>query len=141
MKQHVAYDWFQVAQQEQPSRWPQTPRPRVAGETRVPVRGDPPTVSGRLETIRGAAVWEFFEKGGWKVMSPDLQTFLSEQYHNSVDETYMILNDDKTKMYCWDFVKLEQTRWHHIGADEWENVKTRSIRRVQILAAPKNVVG
>ena len=145
MDQHWAYGWRAAAQQRQPSQRQQPPRPRVAGTTRVPVvttlRGDPPRVAGGRETLRGAAVWEFFEKGWWKPMPLGLQDFLNEQWDDWSEEAHMFLNDDQTKMYCWDFVELKQTRWHLIGADEWENVKTRSIRRAQILSAPANVVG
>ena len=74
------------------------------------------------------------------MMSPDLQDFLNGQYHD-VGETFMFLDEERTKIYWWDFVKLKQTRWHLVGDDKWENVKTRSIRRVQILTAPANVVG
>ena len=91
--------------------------------------------------IPGVALWEFFDEGGWKVFSPDLQDFLNDQYHNLVDETSMWIDEAKTIIYGRDFVKLEQTRWVYIGGNEWVNDKTRSIRRVQILTAPANTVG
>ena len=131
-----------MAQQEQRRRWPPTPRSQVARETRLLVRGDPPSYSrSRMLAIPGVALWEFFDEGGWEVFSPDLQDFLNDQYHNLVDETRVWVDEAKTIIDGWGFVKLEQTRWVYIGGNEWVNDKTRSIRRVQILTAPANAVG
>ena len=96
---------------------------------------------GDLEA--GCRKWEFYERGFWKPMAANVQAFIDENYHNELQVHVggMFLEREERSKYTWDFINLLQHRWHLDRDGIWEIVKTRSIRRVQILAAPRNPVG
>ena len=111
-----------------------------------PPRDLPPNWSQPLSGFRdfaGVRKWEFYERGGWKPMAANVQAFIDENYHNELQVHMggMFLDPEERSKYTWDFINLLQHRWHLDRDGIWEIVKTRSIRRVQILAAPRNPVG
>ena len=104
----------------------------------------PPNWSQPLSGSRdlaGYRKWEFYERGAWKPMSPHIQAFIDEHYHNFQEQADIFIDSEERSKYTWDFINLLQHRWHLDRDGIWEIVKTRSIRRVQILAAPRNPVG
>ena len=69
-------------------------------------------------------------------MPEELDAAVTARFEARDDSVFTI--DDRT-MYTWNFKKFIQQRWYLFdeGDDEvWKVVKTRSIRRVKILAAP-----
>ena len=79
-------------------------------------------------------------------MSEDLQYFVEGQYHATkhasimTKNASMFLDDARLIKYTWDFATLLQKRWQFEDG-EWKIVKTRSIRRVQVLDKPSMPCG
>ena len=121
---------------QEPPPAPQQPQQEQQHELQLqpaPRDGDP--------NMDRVTTWEFYERGGWKAVAEDLQSFIDEQYHLELfEQAGMFLDDARVTKYTWDFRALTQKRWYFDG-DVWKVVKTRSIRRVQILSAPSNPVG
>ena len=69
-------------------------------------------------------------------MPEEVDVALTARFEARDDSVFPI--DERTR-YTWNFKKFIQQRWYLFdeGDDEvWKVVKTRSIRRVKILAAP-----
>ena len=79
--------------------------------------------------------WEFYEWGGWKATNAFINDFLEEQFLSGVNQAFMKIDDEDNARYEWNFSELLQRRRHLIDG-EWRTVKTRSVRRIRVLAAP-----
>ena len=79
------------------------------------------------------ATWEYFEKGGWFAMDDKTSKILSMAYSDENTECSMTYTDEYK--YIWNFEDMTQKRFRFDG-HTWTCVKTRSIRRVQVLATP-----
>ena len=73
-------------------------------------------------------------------MDDRTNNFLELAYDDEETMEHMFVNNANTWKYTWNFADLTQKRWWWDG-NAWECVKTRSIRRVQVLAAPSNPRG
>ena len=86
--------------------------------------------------------WEYYERGGWKPTSGFVNRFLEEQIEwDCVDSCGMNIDATGNAKYEWNFKDLLQKRKWQQDDGQWVTVKTRSIRRVVVLAAPEHPVG
>jgi hypothetical protein len=85
-------------------------------------------------------MWEFYEWGGWKPCSEFVTNFLEEQRNKGAEICGMKLDRSGDKQYEWNLRDLLQKRKHRWPDGKWITVKTRSIRRVSVLAAPDHPV-
>ena len=91
-------------------------------------------------------LWEYYERGGWKPCSELVNSFLEAQILLGVEPCGMNIDSTGDAKYAWHFDYLTQKRKHRRNPDfgqdgEWETVKTRSIRRAMVLAAPERPFG
>ena len=107
----------------------------------LPPQGQP--LDNQLDEGRGKQ-WEFYERGGWKPCKQFINDFLEQQIMLGVESCGMNIDTDGMEKYEWNFPDLIQTRhiWMKRGdGGQWNTVKTRSIRRVKILAGPEQPQG
>ena len=106
--------------------------------------------SDELNVRDDHATWEYFEKGGWKAMDERTNNILEMAYcdgDEECDEEWVLrepwnLATWNYAKYIWNFADLTQKRFHWAwDGFDWACVKTRSIRRVQVLSAPANPRG
>ena len=85
--------------------------------------------------------WEYYERGGWKPCSEYINSLLEEGFLSGAESCSMNIDDTGDAKYEWNFPALTQKRKHRQNG-QWAQVKkTRSIRRVSVLAAPMHPVG
>ena len=88
----------------------------------------------------GEKIWEFFEWGGWKPCSEAISNLLEEGFYHGAWTCGMKIDRTGDKQYEWNLRDLIQKRKHRQADGKWITVKTRSIRRVNVLAAPDHPV-
>ena len=81
--------------------------------------------------------WECYEGGAWRQYPEFENKFLEEQILSGVETCVEIRGDARNE---WNFPDLTHTRKERRDDGQWVTVKTRSIRRVIVLAAPERPV-
>ena len=88
--------------------------------------------------------WEYYERGGWKPCKEFINDFLEQQIMLGVESCGMNIEETGVEKYEWNFPDMLQKRKIFMkrgDSGQWNTVKTRSIRRVVVLAAPEQPQG